>query len=196
MDTCIILPLLRVWIMKPPQWTLLWNPPSLSMASLHPDRLKVCQAAFLISFGKKSSWIPKIPGVNLPSYRDGRWVLVERWGLGFWMVFVGCWDAVFFFKPGSMILNDPIWWAVYIVLLVFQNATSREKHGRAVIRNISWICQMLLFWSCGIRNGPPSSGKWRCFLVFVAGRGSPPKDMWHSMILDASGLKLTFEMIE
>lgn len=37
--------------------------------------------------------------------------------------------------------------------------------------NIFWICQMLLSWSCGIRNGPPSSGKWRCFL------GSPTKNV-------------------
>jgi len=62
-----------------------------------PDRLKVCPAAFLISFGKKSSWIPKNPGVvNLPS--GGGWKMGRGMGVGGDWVFecFFCWMLFFF----------------------------------------------------------------------------------------------------
>ena len=197
MDTCIILPLLRVWIMKPPQWTLLWNPPSLSMASLHPDRLKVCQAAFLISFGKKSSWIPKIPGVNLPSYRDGRWVLLERWGLGFWMVFVGCWDAVFFFKARIYDFEwSDLMSSLYCSTCVPKCYKQREAWKGCDSGIFPGYVRCFCFGAVEFGMVPHLVESEGVFWFLLLGEGHPPKDMWHSMILDASGLKLTFEMIE
>ena len=134
MDTCIILPLLRVWIMKPPQWTLLWNPAK-SFDGFPPSgQVEGLPSSILDKFWQEKFLDPKNPGCEssiLPGWKMG---VGGKVGVGVlngfcWML--GC--CFFFLKPGSMILNDPIWWAVYIVLLVFQNATSREKHGRAVI---------------------------------------------------------------
>ena len=92
---------------------------------------------------------------------DGGWVLV---GVGYFNVFlVGC-CFCFFFKAR---ICDFEWSDLMSKFILFY---LRSKMLQAEISieglwfwNIFWICQMLLSWSCGIRNGPPSSGKWRCF---------------------------------
>lgn len=158
--------------------------PSLSMGKTPSGQVEGLPGSILDKFWQEKFLDPKNPPKKIPGLwifhpvADGRWVLVERWGVGVFEWFlVGCcffsfWSPDLWFW---MIRFDERFILFYLCSKMLQAERSMEGLW---FWNISWICQMLLSWSCGIRNGPHLVES-ECVLVFFVfccwERVTPPK---------------------